>query len=155
MTRRDLRSFHRDVGRSIRRRHHTRTGRCSIVLSPGNPSWFDTLVNSSGLVTSGHSSAPRDEREASTAGRNLDRGAIPAAGQQAVLLPRHIDQFHQQEIAAYANERDGCQDKQNVAWRQRLSAAALARFGRSRLKARHPVTPCESGGYWIARCRWR
>src|SRR6266446_2740913 len=113
----------------------------SIVLSPGNPSGFDTVVNSPGLVTAGNSSAPRDGREASTAGRHLDRGAIPAAGQQAVLLPRHIDQFHEQEIAAYANQPDGYQDNQDGKGRQGLLASTIGRFGRSRPAADLIVHP--------------
>jgi hypothetical protein len=52
-----------------------------------------------------------------TAGRHLDRGAIPAAGQRAILLQRHIDQFHQQEIAAHASQRDDRQDNGDVARR--------------------------------------
>src|SRR5262245_52895289 len=58
--------------------------------------------------------------DALTAGRHVDRGAIPAAGQEAVLLPRHINQFYQQEIAAHANQRDDRQNDENVTSRKRL-----------------------------------
>jgi hypothetical protein len=60
-------------------------------------------------------------------GRQLDPRAISSTGQDAILLPRNIDQFHQQEISGDAHHREDCQTDQNDNTRQSLIIAVLAR----------------------------
>src|SRR5262249_32075719 len=64
-------------------------------------------------VTSIASRAAEDECAALLAGRHPDRGATPAVSQQAILLPRYVDQFDQQEIAARACKGDERQDNED------------------------------------------
>src|SRR5215813_457606 len=86
-------------------------------------------------VTSIASGAAQDECAALSAGRHLDRGATPAVSQQAILLPRYVDQFHQQEVATDAGKSDESQDKEDGARRERLFAAVIGRLVRSGLVA--------------------
>jgi len=63
-----------------------------------------------------------------TVGRHRYRRAISAAGHQAVFLTRNVNQFHQEEIAGDAYDRQDDQARQDDNIRQRLVAAVVFRF---------------------------